>query len=99
MPDQKCGEQVIPVQVKVHEWVLSHHLLLNQIISKPVYVLPTFLSYIDILFTDQPNVVVDCVVHSELNLKVRYSTTHQRLVCRFKRVSPTSIRKSVEIVY
>ena len=78
----------------------SHIILwLHKITSpKPVHILPTSSSHIDLIFTDQHNLTVDRVVHSVLNYKVEYPETYQRLVCGFKRVNPTLIWKSVKIV-
>ena len=36
---------------------------LHQLISDPTYLLPTSLSCIDLIFTDQPNLAFDCGVY------------------------------------
>ena len=61
----------------------------KQIISDPTHILPHSSSCIDLIFTDQPNYVIDCGTHlslhpnchhqitfCKLNLKIEYSPTH-----------------------
>ena len=36
---------------------------LHQLISDPTHLLPTLLSCIDLIFTDQPNLALDCGVY------------------------------------
>ena len=72
---------------------------------------PTHLSCIDLIFTDQPSLVVDCGTHSSLNpnchhqivyckldLRTVYPPRYQRLVWDFKRANIGSIRKAVKMV-
>ena len=66
---------------------------LHQLISDPTHLLPNLSSCIDLIFTDQPNLVVDSGVHPSLhpnchhqitfsvyNLTVEYPTPYERLV-------------------
>ena len=68
----------------------------KQIISDPTYILPHSSSCIDLIFTDQPNYVLDCGTHPslhpnclhqvtfcKLNLKVEYPPPYERLVLEF----------------
>ena len=74
----------------------SNHLTathgLHQLISQPTHLLPTSTS-IDLIFTDQPNLVVNSDTHSslhknchhqitfcKLNLKIEYLPPYERLV-------------------
>ena len=52
---------------------------LHQLISDPTHLLPNYLSCIDLIFTDQPNLVVDCGVHPSLHPKC----LHQIIYCKF----------------
>ena len=42
----------------------------HQLISEPTHLLPHSNSCIDLIFTDQPNLVVNCGTHSSLNSNV-----------------------------
>ena len=66
---------------------------LQQLISEPTHLLPNSLSCIDLIFTDQPNLVVDSGVHPSLhpnchhqiifckfNLMIKYPPPYERLV-------------------
>ena len=68
-------------------------------------------SCIDLIFTDQPSLVVDCLTHPslhpnchhqivycKLDLKIVYPPPHQRRVWDFKRANIDSIRKAVKMV-
>ena len=65
----------------------------QQLISKPTHILQNQLSCIDLIFTDQPSLVVDSGVNSilhencchqitycKLNLKIEYPPPYERLV-------------------
>ena len=52
---------------------------LQQLISEPTHLLPNSLSCIDLIFTDQPNLVVDSGVHPSL-----YPNCHHQIIfCKF----------------
>ena len=57
------------------EALLSLHSF-HQLISKPKHLLRHSNSCIDLIFTDQPNLVVNCGTHSSLNFQCHYQTTH-----------------------
>ena len=74
-------------------------------ISQPTHILANSSSCIDLIFTDQPNLVVDYgthpslqIIYCKLNLKIVYPPLYQRLVWDFKRVNIDSIRKAIKIV-
>ena len=52
---------------------------LHQLISDPTHLLPNSLSCIDLIFTDQPNLAVDCGVHPSLHPNCH----HQIIYCKF----------------
>ena len=52
---------------------------LHQLISDPTHLLPNSLSYTDLIFTDQPNLTVDCGAHPSL-----HPNCHQQIIyCKF----------------
>ena len=65
----------------------------HQLLSQPTHLLPQTSSCIDLIFTDQPNLIVDSGVHpslhsncyhqitySKINLNIEYPPPHERLV-------------------
>ena len=84
---------------------------LQQLISQPTHLLANSSSCIDLIFIDQPSLVVDCgthpslhpnchhqIVYCKLDLKIVYLPTYQRHVWDFKRANIDSIRKAVKMV-
>ena len=83
----------------------------KQLISDTTHILPQSLSCIDLIFTDQPNFVIDCVTHPslnknchrqitfyKLNLKVDYPPPYQHLVWNFKKLNNDAIKRAIELV-
>ena len=83
----------------------------KQIISDPTHILPHSSYCIDLIFTDQPNYVIDSGTHPsihpnchhritfcKLNLKVEYPPPYERLVWNFKKSNNDVIRKAIELV-
>ena len=83
----------------------------KQIISDPTHILPQSSSCIDLIFTDQPNYVIDSGTHPslhpnchhqitfcKLNLKVEYPPPYERLVWNFKKSNNDAIKKAIELV-
>ena len=81
---------------------------LHQIINEPTHLLPNFSSYIDLIFTSQPNMVIESGIHSSLhsschhqivfakfNLKICYPPPYSREVWHFKEVKPDLIRRTL----
>ena len=71
-------------------------------------ILPSSSSCIDLIFTDQPSLVVSSGAHPslhanchhqitycKLNLKIEYPPPYQHLVWNFKKANITSIRKAI----
>ena len=86
---------------KIHSLTTIHGL--HQLISQPTHLLLTSSACIDLIFTDQPNLVVNSGVHPslhkncyhqitfwKLNLKIEY----ERLVWDHKKAYTNSIRKA-----
>ena len=84
---------------------------LQQLMSQPTHLLANPFSCIDLIFTDQPSLVVDCgthpschpnchhqIVYCKLDLKIVYPPPYQRCVWDFKRANIDSIRKAVKMV-
>ena len=82
----------------------------KQIISDPTHILPQSSSCIDLIFTDQPNYVIDSGTHPslhpnchhqitfcKLNLKVEYPPPYERLVWNFKKSNNDAIKKAIEL--
>ena len=84
---------------------------LYQLISQPTHLLPTSSTCIDLIFTDQPNLVVNSGAHPslhknchhqitfcKLNLKIEYPPPYERLVWDYKKADTNSIRRAVKQV-
>ena len=84
---------------------------LHQLISQPTHLLPTSSTCIDLIFTDQPNLVVNSGAHPslhknchhqitfcKLNLKIEYPPPYERLVWDYKKADTNSIRRAVKQV-
>ena len=68
-------------------------------------------SYIDLIYTDQPNLFVNSgvhavlhpnchhqIVHSSFSLNIFYLPPHQRLVWDYKKIDSKNIRKAIDSV-
>ena len=51
----------------------------DQLLSEPTHILSNSNSCIDLIFTNQPNLVVNCGTHSTLNSKYHHQITHCKL--------------------
>ena len=92
------------------ESVSSSHGL-YQLITDPTDILPQSSSCIDLIFINQPNLVIDSDAHSSLhvnchhqithctlNLKIAFSPPYERLVWNYKKANATAIRKALDLV-
>ena len=83
----------------------------HQLISDPTHLLPNSLSCIDLIFTDQPNLAVDCGVHPSLhpnchhqiiyckfNLMIEYPPPYERLVWDYNHANQNAIAKALDQV-
>ena len=92
------------------ESVSSSHGL-HQLITDPTHILPQSSSCIDLIFIDQPNLVIDSGVHSslhanchhqithcKLNLKIVFPLPYECLVWNYRKADVTAIRKALDLV-
>ena len=82
----------------------------QKLISKSTHILKNSSSYIDFIFTDQPNLITDSDTHPSLHLnchhitfckinqKITYPPPYRRLVWDFKRANISSVRKAIKMV-
>ena len=83
---------------------------LSQIISDPTHMFPNSCSCIDLIFTNQSNLVTENGVHpcllakchhqivfAKLNLKVEYPPQYERLIWDYKNADIPSINRAVDI--
>ena len=81
----------------------------DQLISDPTHIMPT--SCLDLIFTDQPNLVVDSGVYPylnvnchhqstycNLNLMIEYPPPYESLVCDYKRANVSAINAALNQV-
>ena len=81
---------------------------LHQLISDPTHLLPNSLSCTDLIFTDQPNLTVDCGAHPSLhpnchhqiiyfkfNLMIEYPHPYERIVCDYNHADQNAIAKAL----
>ena len=84
---------------------------LHQLVSEPKHLLPQSNSCFDLIFTDQPNLVVNCstntslnskchhqITHCKLNLSIEYPPPYERLVWDYRKANIESIQKSFKSV-
>ena len=77
MPHLCFGGKKTKQQQKAHIW--KHLCNFHQLVSEPTHLLPHSNSCIDLMFTDQQNLVVNCGTHSSLNSKCHHQITHCKL--------------------
>ena len=83
---------------------------LSQIVSCPTRILPNSSSCIDLIFTNQPNLVTESggclslhpkchhqIVFAKLNLKEEYPPLYERLIWDYKNVDISSINRAIDI--
>ena len=81
---------------------------MKQVITKPTHILESSASCIDLIFTNQPNIMDSGVhsslhekcyhqiIYSKLNLKIEYPPPHIRKSCDYNRSETDSINRSIE---
>ena len=68
MPDQNHGGIVILIQMKAVKLMQSPlHMVYIQQLSQLTHLLPNSTSCIDLIFTNQLNLLVDCGIHPSLH--------------------------------
>ena len=84
--------------------------LVPTIISDPTHILPNSSSCIDLIFTNQPNLVTESgvypslllkchyqIVFAKLNLNVEYPPLYERLIWDYKNADIPSINRAIDI--
>ena len=85
---------------------------MKQVTTKPTHILESSASCIDLIFTNQPNIIMDSGVHSslhekcyhqiiysKLSLKLEYPPPHICKSCDYNRSETDSINRSIEFFY
>ena len=83
----------------------------HQLISQPTHLMPQSSSCIDLIFTDQPNLLVDSGVHPslhsnchhqitycKLDINIKYPPTYEHLVWDYNKANVEGIKKSIESI-
>ena len=89
---------------------LTSHFGLSQIVKEPTDMLDNSKSYIDLIFTSQPNMLIDSNVHASVhpnchhqiiyvnfNLKIAHPPPYERTVWHFKQANSDHIKRFIEI--
>ena len=84
---------------------------LEQLIYEPTHILSNSSSCIDLVFTNQPNLVVDSgthsslhpncnhqIIHCKINFQVGYPPTYQRHVCDYAKANKDAILSALQNV-
>ena len=87
---------------------VTSQLGLHQIINEPTHILPNYSSCIDLIFTSQPNMVIESGIHSSLHsschhqivfakfdLKICYPPPYSREIWHFKEAETDLIRRAL----
>ena len=95
----------------IHVETLTSLYNFHQLISEPTHLLPQSNSCIDLVFTDQPNLAVNCgrhvslnskchheITHCKFNLSIEYPPPYEWLVWDYRKADIESIQKSVKSV-
>ena len=110
MLHHQIGGKMIFLRLKVLNSIPSLLPGLSQIISDPTHILPNSSSCIDLIFTNQPNLVTESGVHpslhskchhqivfAKLNLKVEYPSLYECLILDYKNADVPSINHSIDV--
>ena len=57
---------------------------MNQLIIEPIHILENMSSCIDLIFSNQPNTVLDSGVHSSLHSKCHYQLIYSRICLKIE---------------
>ena len=89
---------------------VASQFLLSQIIKEPTHITKSFSSCIDLIFTNQPDLVTDSRVHPSLhsncyhqivyakfNFKIIYPPPYERHIWHYNHAKLESIRKALEV--
>ena len=104
-----CSIDITIFEGSEHDF-LTFQLGLLQIIKEPTHILYNSRSCIDLIFTSQPNMVIDSGAHASLHsnchhqiiyakfdLKIFYPPPYERTVWHFKHASSNHIKRAIDI--
>ena len=87
---------------------ITSHIRLQQIIYEPTHIQEKSVSYINLIFSSQPNLVMSLGIHSSLqqnchyvivfakfNLKIYYPPSYEREVWHFKKANTDRIKRAL----
>ena len=107
---KNCCSDDRPTQEGYKTDNVASQFLVSQIIKEPTHITKSFSSYIDLIFTNQPNLVTDSRVHPSLhsncyhqivyakfNFKIVYPPPYERHIWHYNHTKPESIRKALEV--
>ena len=90
-------------------WLLNKYVYPSSSNSGPTHILSQSSSCIDLIFTDQPHLVIDCGIHAslhpschhqitycKLNLKITYPSPYKCLIWDYKKANSFCIKKHFE---
>ena len=79
MLDHQSGGLETKLPLKGHNESLTNVQGFHQLISQLTHLLPQTFSCIDLIFTDQPNLIVDSGVHPSLHSNCHHQITYCKL--------------------
>ena len=104
-----CSTDIISFESSEVDFLTSHFGL-SQIIKEPAHILDNSRSCIDLIFTSQPNMVIDSGVHASLHsnyyhqiicvkfdLKIIYPPQYDRTVWHIKHANSDHIKRAIHI--
>ena len=107
MPGLRVGGFTTSQTARVQKLNLSVQYGFSQIISEPTHILQNSSTWTDLIFTDQPNLVINSriklslygnchhqIAYAKFNLQIINPPPYQRLVWVYKNANPSSIEKA-----
>ena len=80
MLDRIIGGLVILKHLEAHNlYSLTNSYGFRQLISEPTYILKSSSSCIDLIFTDQPNLIIDSGTHPSLHPNCHHKIIHCKI--------------------
>ena len=112
MPGLRVSGFTTPQTTRVHKLCLSVHcMVFFKLISEPTHILENSSFSIDLIFTDEPNLVINSGIKPSLHVKCHHQTTYakfnlqiiypppyQRLVWDYKHGKASSVQKALSMI-
>ena len=108
-PHPMCASDDINTNEGTQIEALTSSYGLHQIISEPTHITPYSLSCIDLLFTNQPNMVLNSGVHpslyekchhqivfAKINLKIDFPPPYERILWDYNKADNTMINQCIQ---